>query len=129
MYVRVYKDRLRHRTVRPEYRQMKEHKEYLFNLRFKLSKLRRSAEWGQSHIMKVFKNLKVNKATDPVGLVSELFRPGVAGTDVVSSVLTLCNMIKEECRIPEFMQFTNITSIWKQRGSRLDLNNDRGVFT
>ena len=79
--------------------------------------------------MKVFKNLQINKATDPVGLVSELFRPRVAGTDVVSSVLTLCNMIKEECRIPEFMQFTNITSIWKQRGSRLDLNNDRGVFT
>ena len=43
--------------------------------------------------------------------------------------LTLCNMIKDECRIPEFMQFTNITSIWKQKGSRLDLNNDRGVFT
>ena len=129
LYVRVYKDRLRHRTVRPEYRQMKEHKEYLFNLRLKLSKSRKSADWEQSHIMKVFKNLKINKATDPVGLVSELFKPGVAGADVLSSVLTLCNMIKDECRIPEFMQFTNITSIWKQKGSRLDLNNDRGVFT
>ena len=47
------------------------------------------------------KQLKVNKASDPVGLVSELFKPGVAGYDVVNSVLALCNMIKSECRIPE----------------------------
>ena len=27
LYVRVYKDRLRHRTIRPEYNQLKENKE------------------------------------------------------------------------------------------------------
>ena len=84
-------------TVYKEYEQLKEHKEYLFELRLKLAKARTSSDWTKSDLLKVLKNLKVNKATDPVGLVSELFKPGVAGSDVVSSVLTLCNMIKYEC--------------------------------
>ena len=129
LYIRVYKDRLRHRTVLPEYTQMKEHKEYLYNLRLKLSKTRKSPDWTPSDMKKVMKKLKVNKATDPVGLVNELFKPGVAGSDVVDSVLTLCNMIKYEYRIPVFMELTNITSIYKNKGSRQDLNNDRGIFT
>ena len=108
---------------------MKEHKEYLFNLRLKLSKIRKSADWTPSDMKKVMKKLKVNKATEPVGLVNELFKPGVAGSDVVDSVLTLCNMIKYEYRIPVFMELTNITSIYKNKGSRQDLNNDRGIFT
>ena len=108
---------------------MKDHKEYLFNLRIKLSKTRKTQPWTEDDLMKVFKQLKVNKATDPVGLVTELFKPGVAGSDVFKSVLTLCNMIRDEFRIPEFMELTNITSIYKNKGSRQDLDNDRGVFT
>ena len=65
LYVRVYKDRLRHRDIRPEYSQMKEHKEYLFNLRIKLSKMRKSPVWSEKDIRKVLKQLKVNKGTDP----------------------------------------------------------------
>ena len=79
--------------------------------------------------MKVLKRLKVNKASDPMGLVNELFKPGVAGSDLVNSVLTLCNMIKSELRIPKFVELTNITSIYKNKGSKLDLDNDRGIFT
>ena len=124
LYVSVYKHRLRHRIERPEYRQMKEHKEYLFQLRLKLAKTRKSPNWTQSDLSKVMKKLKVNKATDPVGLVTELFKPGVAGFDMVKSVLTLCNMIKEECKIPDFVKMTNITSIYKQKGSKMELNSE-----
>ena len=79
--------------------------------------------------MKVMKQLKTKKATDPVGLVSELFKPGVAGPDLMKSTLTLCNMMKEECKIPEFVELANITSIFKNRGCKMDLNNDRGIFS
>ena len=75
----MYKDRLRHRTVKPEYSQMKDHKEYLFNLRIKLSKTRKTHPWTEADLMKVFKQLKVNKATDPVGLVTELFNQAWLG--------------------------------------------------
>ena len=35
------------------------------------------------------------------------------------------NGIKENCYLPEFIQWANITSIYKGKG---DLNNERGVF-
>ena len=40
----------------------------------------------------------------------------------------LCNNVKTEFEIPTFLELTNITSIYKNRGSKSDLNNDRGVF-
>ena len=92
LYVSCYKNRLRHRTIRPEYSQMKANKEYLFSLRLKLSKTVKSSGWTHKDLLKVMKKLKVNKAADPLGLVNELFKPGVAGSDLVNSVLTLCNM-------------------------------------
>ena len=75
------------------------------------------------------KRLKVKKATDPVGLVSELFKPGVAGSDLVKSLLSLCNMMKKECKIPKFAELTDITRIYKNKGSKLDLDNDKGMFS
>ena len=129
LYVKVYKDRLTHRTIRPEYSQMKENKEYLFQLRLKLSKTEKTSNWTQSDLLKVLKKLKTNKATDPVGLINELFKPGVAGSDLFNSLLTLCNMVKSECKIPKFVELTNITSIFKNRGSKQDLDNDRGIFS
>jgi hypothetical protein len=98
-------------------------------LRLKLSKLCKTEDWSHSELLKVMKQLKVNKAADPVGLVSELFKPGVAGTDLINSVLTLCNMIKYECRVPKFVELRNITSIYKNKGSKQDLDNDRGIFS
>ena len=52
----------------------------------------------------------------------------MAGSDLLQSVLLLCNKIKASCQIPEFLELTNISSLYKQRGSKSDLNNDRGVF-
>ena len=68
------------------------------------------------------------KPADRSGLINELFKPGVAGKDVLQSLLLMCNRVKHECVIPDFMQLTNITSIYKNRGSKSDLSSDRGVF-
>ena len=78
-----------------------------------------------SDLIKVTKNLKTRKAADPKGLINELFKPGVAGADLLESLLMLCNRVKAECEIPAFLKLTNITSIFKKRGSKTDLNNDR----
>ena len=129
LYVNVYKERLRHRPIQTEYQSLKTHKEILFELRLKVAKTRKSEDWCIKDLKEVFKNLKTKKAADPVGLINELFKPGVAGYDLVQSTLMLCNMMKNECRIPSFVEVANVTSIFKQKGSKLDLNNDRGVFT
>ena len=40
----------------------------------------------------------------------------------------MMNRIREFCLIPEFVQWANITSLYKGKGDRLDLTNERGIF-
>ena len=40
----------------------------------------------------------------------------------------MCYQVKKECKIQKFLELTNISSIYKKKGSKSDLNNDRGVF-
>ena len=117
LYVNTYKDRLRHRLKKPNYSQLKELKDGLFNLRLKFARLRKTQSWTDTDLLKVRKQLKCKKAADPKGLIIELFNPGVAGSDLFQSLQMLCIMVKEECQIPAFMEWTNISSIYKKRGT------------
>ena len=38
------------------------------------------------------------------------------------------NKIRENCEIPDFIQWANITSLYKGKGDRLDITNERGIF-
>jgi hypothetical protein len=78
--------------------------------------------------MKVLSSLKAGKARDPHGLLNELFKPDVAGTDFQTSFLIMGNMIQKKIFIPKFMEFANIISIYKGKGSKMELENDRGIF-
>ena len=80
------------------------------------------------HLDKVLKSLKNKKARDPHGMVNDLFKPGVIGINLKMSILKLMNLIKETSFIPDFIQWANITSIYKGKGERLSLENDRGIF-
>ena len=71
---------------------------------------------------------KNNQSGDPSDLISELFKPGVMGQDLAHSLLDLLNGIKAELFIPEQLKLANITTIYNNKGSRLDLKNDRGIF-
>ena len=128
LYVDTYKERLKHRIIRSDYTKLKELKEELFSYRIKLAKFRKTESWTSGDLLKVTKHLKNNKAADPKGLISDIFKPGVAGSDLFQSLLMLCNKVKEECEIPTFMEWTNISSIYKNKGPKTDLNSDRGVF-
>ena len=48
--------------------------------------------------------------------------------DLKKSLLLLMNGVKQNFIFPEFMQLANISSIFKNRGSRFSLANDRGIF-
>ena len=43
-------------------------------------------------------------------------------------MLDLFNTIKQEQKLPKFLQFANITTIYKKKGSPQEMNNDRGIF-
>ena len=103
-------------------------KENLFELRLELVKLVKSKPWTRKQLKTVLSALKTNKSRDPHGLIRDIFRPGVIGSDLEGSLLTLMNKIRENCLMPEFIQWDNITSLYKGKGDRLDLSNERGIF-
>ena len=76
----------------------------------------------------VLKGLKTGKSEDPSGWTNELFMHSNIGNDLKESVLLLINRVKDDLDNPEFMNQANITSLWKNKGSKSDLNNDRGIF-
>ena len=50
------------------------------------------------------------------------------GSDLKNSLLTLYNKIRDNCFLPEFVEWADITSLYKGKGDRLDLISDRGIF-
>ena len=72
--------------------------------------------------------MKTNQARDPLGLIGEIFKPNIVGNELKYALLELMNGIKFNMFIPENLQLANITSIFKNKGSRLNLDNDRGIF-
>merc|ERR1712082_230975 len=81
-----------------------------------------------SDLETVLSSLKKNKCRDPSGLVNELFFTENAGKDLKISMLKLFNSVKENGQIPSFMKIVDISSIYKGKGSKNDLNSERGIF-
>ena len=76
----------------------------------------------------MLKRLKKNKSSDSHNLNYELFRPELIGQDLFSSLRMLCNNVKAQLIIPDFLTFTDITSIYKLKGPKCELDSDRGIF-
>ena len=129
LYENTYKERLQHRSMKPELLNMFNLKMQLFNMRLEVAKNVKSQHWTKENLLNVLKSLKKSKSADPHGLIYELFRPEIIGTDLFTSLLMLCNSVKEQLIIPNFVTFADITSIYKQKGEKSDLENDRGIFS
>ena len=87
-----------------------------------------SASWTISDLEKVAKSLKNNQSRDPHGMINELFKKDVAGIGLKQGVIGLMNTVKTSFFMPEYMEYSDISSIFKNKGSRQDLKNDRGIF-
>ena len=128
LFLETYKDRLRPREIKSELEDLFCLKSELWDLRLKELEAVKSKLWTIEDLDRVLKSLKTNKTRDPQGLINELFKPGTLGVDLKIGMLNMFNTIKKEQKIPRFMQEANITTIYKKKGSRQDLNNDRGIF-
>ena len=128
LYQSEYMKRLRHRDMKDKFFKLKMLKETLFNLRLQISKMRKSPDWSMNQLKKVLKSLKSNKSRDSEGLIFEIFKEDVAGKDLMESVLLLANKAKNEGEVPDFLKEAQITSIYKQKGSKKELRNERGIF-
>ena len=86
-------------------------------------------KWTLKELRTVLKSLKNNKCCDPLGMVNEIFKPGSIGEKLELAILSLINSVKEEIVMPFLLALANIISIYKKRGSKKCLKNDRGVFS
>ena len=128
LYKQTYIQRLHHRIILPQYQTIFGLKNYLFDLRMKVTSKIKSPDWSMPQLIKVLKNLKNNKSGDHFSMIYELFKPGVIGIDLQKSLLILFNEIKNQQKIPNFFKYTDITSFFKQKDDRHSLENDRGIF-
>ena len=128
MYLKTYINRLRSRPVKEGFEDMKTLKMKLFDMRLNLSRMNKSQPWTLKNLETALKCLKKDKARDPNGLINELFKKGVAGKNFKLSLLKLMNKMKEENTIPEFVQLADVATIYKGKGEKSDLKNDRGIF-
>ena len=128
LYAETYKKRLRNRVMKPELMDIFFMKEELWSSRLVELMDRRTNDWSMIELEKVLKSLKSNKAMDPNLMINELFKEGYIGQDLQNALLLLCNGMKTNMYVPDFMMKQNISTIFKNKGSRLDLKNDRGIF-
>ena len=94
----------------------------------KLAKENKTPTWTMENLEKVLKQLKRNKSRDALDLANEIFSSDVAGEDLKLAMLSLMNIIKTEQIFPKAFELCNITSIYKNKGSRNEFNSYRGIF-
>ena len=129
LYADTYRNRLRQRQIEPKFNDIFLLKTELWKMRVINMMEKKTQMWEMDQLNKVLKSLKSNKTNDPNLMINELFKEGCIGTDLKKAVLILMNGIKTEMKLPEFVELADIVSIYKNKGSRLDMNNDRGIFT
>ena len=63
----------------------------------------------------VLKCSKTGKSKDPYQLPNELFRPSVAGDDIILAVTKLMNRIKTELHFPSLMNICSVTNLYMNK--------------
>ena len=126
LYIETYVERLQPNDISEGLENLESLKNYLFELRYEIAKEAPIAEWSKDDLDKVLKSLKNNKARDAHGHIFELFKYG--GSDLKCSILKMFNLVRRKQIYPDILTPSNITSIFKNKGRKNDLNSDRGVF-
>ena len=128
LYLETYIHRLRNRPIKTDFQEIKDLKTELFNLRMKVVHGSHTEPWNMDQLEKVLTSLKLDKARDPHGWINEIFKEGVAGKNLKASPLKLFNRIRETKYIPDFVELADVATIYKGKGEKCNLENDRGIF-
>ena len=128
LYLNTYKQRLRSRPIKDDFKVLKEHQDELFELKLKIAQSNKSKPWSMNQLEVVLKKLQEGKSRDPNGWVRDLFKSEVAGTQLKMSLLMMMNKMKSENYIPDFIRNADVTTIYKGKGDKFNLENDRGIF-
>ena len=86
LYLDTFIHRLRHRPIKEDFSYLKYLKEELCSRRLEYTKKIKTRDWTMEDLDKVLKSLKPNKSRYPHGFVNEIFKPGIIGFDLKSSL-------------------------------------------
>ena len=128
LYLKTFTNRLRNRPMKSDMSEIRDMKIQLFDLRLELATKRKSKPWSLANLESVLKGLKKEKARDPSNWCNELFMSDVAGMSLKLSLLHILNRMKDENCFPDFARLADVTTIYKGKGAKCDLENDRGIF-
>ena len=126
--IKHYEKVFHKKSMSDELSEYQKDKEYLCMLRLNLAKKNKTPPWTRKDVINVLKNLPKGKSKDPYGLPNEIFRPEVAGDDLILAIVKLMNRIKDEQKIPDCFNLCNVTNIYKNKGARNSYDSYRGVF-
>ena len=117
---------MENRPIKVELSEYQAEREKLCIDRVNLARKNITPDWEEKDVKFVIKNLKKKKSRDAHGYSNEIIQCG--GKDVLSAVTKLMNNIKRQQCFPQSLQACNITSLFKNKGSRKDYNQYRGIF-
>ena len=126
--IHMYQERLKTLKIKKGLELHQVQREQLCDERLKEAQTNITSDWTEEELNVVLKQLKNQKARDPMGLANELFKPSNAGSDLVRATLKMMNQIKKQQIVPDILKSCNITSLYKKKGSRKDFSNYRGIF-
>ena len=91
-----------------------------------LAKVTQAQEISMNELDKVVNDLQNSKAPDKSGMRNEFIKYG--GKDLRQSLLILLNEIMEKGDIPNKWKSMRIKSLYKKKGDRREMENQRGIF-
>ena len=83
-------------------------------------------DFTDDELKEAINSMKTGKSPDYYGIYSEIFHH--LGTEMFKSLKQVLNIIKNTRVIPEKWRNVVITMIYKNKGSRMDLEKYRGIF-
>ena len=95
LYLETFTHRLRHRPSTEDTVELHRLQQKLCEMRLLTTSDIKTPDWSENDILKVLRSLKNGKCRDPLGLINEIFKPPIAGRDLVKSITLMMNKIKK----------------------------------
>ena len=105
LFAQTYAHRLRHRKIASKYADLLVLKSDLWARRLRNIRAKVTNPWSMANLDRALKSLKTNQARDPLGMINELFKPGVIGDQLKFATLRLMNSAKSQIYVPYNMQY------------------------
>ena len=116
--LRMYRNRLKPNAIKENLRMHQVQQEELWEKRLHEAQANITPNWTMLDLEVVLRQLKNNKSRDPMQFSNELFKTENVGIDLKLAVLKMSNEIKKQQVFPQALGLCNITSLYKNKGSR-----------